>query len=300
MKWKTPEKRKYYEKYEEVQLQHSQEWFSCYRLRGDVYAICEPQHFQEVNAYLIVGSTKAILFDTGMGIANIKTVVEELYQGELIVVNSHFHFDHIGDNWRFNQVVIPDDPYAKNIAANGIPCRSLGNQMEEDMFLFDYPAGFDADSFSIRPYQVVIAEDGDIFDLGNRIIEYVRTPGHSDDCIMLYDKTNDILFCGDMFYLGALYIHFDCTEFGKSSLEKYAASIHKVIEKYPTIKSIYASHNDFAITPAKLVELCDALTAIKERKIAGKLLENLNHGYLEEPQKLMEYEFDGFSIVIKE
>lgn len=300
MKWKTPEKRKYYEKYEEVPLQYGQNWFSCYKLPGDVYAICEPQHFQEVNAYLIIGSTRAVLFDTGMGIANIKAVVEELYRGELIVVNSHFHFDHIGDNWRFDQIVIPDDPYAKNIAEKGIPSHSLGNQMDEDMFLFDYPAGFDADSFSIKPYKVAIAEDGELFDLGNRTLEYVKTPGHSDDCIMLYDQTNAILFCGDMFYLGALYIHFDCEEFGKSSLHKYAASINKVIEKFPAMKSIYASHNDFVIAPEKLVELRDALTAIIERKCAGKLLENLNHGYLEEPQKLVEYVFEDFSIVVKE
>ncbi len=300
MKWKTPEKREYYQKYEEVNLANGQNWFSCYKLPGDIYAICEPQHFQEVNAFLVIGSQRALLFDTGMGICNIKAVIDELYQGELVVINSHFHFDHIGDNWRFDKVMIPDDPYARAIAENGIPSHSLGNQMEEDMFLFGFPEGFDPDTFHIKPYRVEIAEDGETFDLGSRTLEYVRTPGHSDDCIMLYDRTNDILLCGDMFYLGALYIHFDCKEFGKSSLDKYADSIAKVVQKYPNLKAVYASHNDFIIAPEKLTELRDALLSIKEKKASGKLLENLNHGYLEEPERLMEYGFDGFSIVVKE
>lgn len=300
MKWKTPEKREYYSKYERVDIKSHQGWFECYKLPNDVYAICEPQHFQEVNAFLIVGSKGAILFDTGMGIANIKAVVDELYQGELTVVNSHFHFDHIGDNFRFDEIVVPNDEYVRNIAGTGLPATSLGNQFEEDMFLFGYPEGFDHEHFLIKPYNTRIAQEGEIFDLGNRKLEYITTPGHSGDCIMLYDLDFDTIFCGDMFYLGALYLHFDCKEFGKSNLDMYIQSMDKVIPKYPSLKSIYASHNDFIIPAPKFTELLAALISVKEKRADTHSLTNLNHGYLEEPGKLMEYNFDGFSIVIKD
>ena len=49
MKWRTPEPRPYYSKYESVPVKNSNGWFDCYKLPGDVYVICEPQHLQEVN-----------------------------------------------------------------------------------------------------------------------------------------------------------------------------------------------------------------------------------------------------------
>lgn len=132
------------------------------------------------------------------------------------------------------------------------------------------------------------------------MLELTQTPGHSDDCVMFYDFNNDILFSGDMFCLGALYLHFDCVEFGTSNLDKYIASIRKVIDKYPRMKHIYSSHNDFIIEAGRLKDLLRALTEIKEKRQTAKVLENHNHGYLEETKRLVEYHFDGFSIVIKE
>ena len=34
-----------------VQVQSDYGWYQVYRLPGNVYAICEPQHFQEVNFF---------------------------------------------------------------------------------------------------------------------------------------------------------------------------------------------------------------------------------------------------------
>ena len=109
MKWKDNSEREYYSKYEKVVTKNGQGWFDVYRLPGEVFAICEPQHFQEVNAYLIIGLERSLLLDTGMGICDISRVVGELYQGEVMVVNSHFHFDHIGNNYKFNEIHIYDD-----------------------------------------------------------------------------------------------------------------------------------------------------------------------------------------------
>lgn len=41
-------------------------------------------------------------------------------------------------------------------------------------------------------------KDGTVFELGDRTLEYIYTPGHSQDCIMLYDRPAGILLCGDM------------------------------------------------------------------------------------------------------
>ena len=40
-------------------------WFEVYRMAPDVLAIYEPGQFEEVISYLILGTERALLFDTG-------------------------------------------------------------------------------------------------------------------------------------------------------------------------------------------------------------------------------------------
>lgn len=59
-----------------------------------------------VNEFLIEGSDRAVLFDTGLDIFNIKDYVAKLTNKELMVVNSHFHPDHANGNHHFDTVYI--------------------------------------------------------------------------------------------------------------------------------------------------------------------------------------------------
>src|SRR5579862_8585061 len=76
-----------YSKLERVQVKDP--WFEVYRIRPGVIAIYEPHQSEEVICYLILGTKRAVLFDTGMGISNIRAVVESLTTLPVTVVNSH-------------------------------------------------------------------------------------------------------------------------------------------------------------------------------------------------------------------
>ena len=52
--------------------------FSAASRSDGVFAIYEPHQAEETIAYLIVGTKQALLFDTGMGIGNIRNVVSRL------------------------------------------------------------------------------------------------------------------------------------------------------------------------------------------------------------------------------
>ena len=80
-------------------------WFEVYIISAGVYAIYEPHQSEETISYLIVGHDKAILFDTGMGIRDIKQVVNYVTRVPVIVLNSHTHEDHVGGNWQFDTVL---------------------------------------------------------------------------------------------------------------------------------------------------------------------------------------------------
>ena len=59
------------------------------------------------NIFLILGSNKSLLIDTGCGLFPLKPIVEELIEDrELFVINTHSHFDHIGSNSEFEEVYI--------------------------------------------------------------------------------------------------------------------------------------------------------------------------------------------------
>ncbi len=69
-----------------------------------VLAIYEPHQAEETISYLILGKKMALLFDTGMGISDIRKVTGELTQLPIVVLNSHTHNDHVGGNWQFDTV----------------------------------------------------------------------------------------------------------------------------------------------------------------------------------------------------
>ena len=56
----------------------SNDWFEVYQFEHNVWAIYEPFQWQEVISYLIIGSNKALLVDSGNGIGDIKAIVNRL------------------------------------------------------------------------------------------------------------------------------------------------------------------------------------------------------------------------------
>src|SRR5499425_259394 len=76
-------------------------WFEVYKVAPGTFAIYEPHQFEETISYLIIGAKQALLFDTGLGVGNIKAVVARLTSRPVVVLNSHTHNDHVGGNWQF-------------------------------------------------------------------------------------------------------------------------------------------------------------------------------------------------------
>ncbi len=100
-----------------------EKWFTIKKLTNHIWGIGEFRHFEEVISYLMIGKKEALLFDTGLGIHNIKKVVEIITKKKLFIINSHRHFDHIGGNKYFSKnyfvkkksKILKIDPYCFNI-----------------------------------------------------------------------------------------------------------------------------------------------------------------------------------------
>src|SRR5262245_56795653 len=124
------------------------DWFEVYRVRPGVFAIYEPHQYEEVISYLILGSQRALLFDTGLGIGNIREVVDQLTRLPITVLNSHTHIDHIGGNSQFSVILGTDTAYTR-ANTRGASHAELEEIVRPERLCGSWPAGFKPESYSI-------------------------------------------------------------------------------------------------------------------------------------------------------
>ncbi len=67
------------------------DWFAVEIIDNDTFAISEYRHWEETHCYLLCGTEKAILIDTGLGIAKIKNIVAGLTTSPVMAVTTHVH-----------------------------------------------------------------------------------------------------------------------------------------------------------------------------------------------------------------
>ncbi len=153
-------------------------WFEIQELPHDIVAIREPYHVQDVISYLIKGSESCLLWDTGLGMFDIKEIVDKLTDKPVYVVNSHYHFDHLGGNGFFHKVHVYNDEIIINRLKNGITAADVEQNFTKQAIKYEGELPFNIEAFSIKPTDnFVTIEDGHIFDLGDRRFKVVHTPG---------------------------------------------------------------------------------------------------------------------------
>jgi glyoxylase-like metal-dependent hydrolase (beta-lactamase superfamily II) len=241
----------------------SDPWFEVYQPAPGVFAIYEPHQSEETIGYLITGTQRALLFDTGMGISNIKKVTEELTKLPVVVLNSHTHDDHVGGNWQFDTVYGMDTDFTRQNAKGSR--EDAQAEITPDQICGELPKGFDTKLYETRPWKIThYIHDGDKLDLGNRTIEVIATPGHTPDAISLLDRSHGLLFTGDTYYPAPIWLFRPETD-----LKAYTASISRLNALAPDVKLVLGAHNIPIAEPIVLTRLVLAFAAVRSGKITG-------------------------------
>jgi glyoxylase-like metal-dependent hydrolase (beta-lactamase superfamily II) len=238
-------------------------WFEVYRVAPDVYAIYEPHQSEETISYLIVGRRRALLFDTGMGIGDLKGVTAQLTRLPVVVLNSHTHNDHVGDNWQFDTVDSMDTDFSrKNAEGSRTAAQS---EIAPGEICGDLPAGFDAKAYATRPWKIAAyVQDGEWIDLGGRRLQIIATPGHTPDAISLFEPGDGLLFTGDTFYPGTIWIYRPETD-----LVAYDGSVRRLAALAPQVKLVLGAHNVPVTSPTVLARLVTAFEMVRAGKVAA-------------------------------
>lgn len=237
------------------------EWFKVYVVAPNVYAINEPRQEEQVTSFLIIGSKRAVLFDSGLGIGRISDVVWKLTALPVTVLNSHTHFDHVGGNREFEDVRNLDEPFSHANARGevGAALRDYAKDtLAEDRVCGSLPPGVTSRTYAMPTWQAsATVKDGERLDLGGRMLEVLKTPGHTPDSMCLLDAANGLLFTGDTYYSGEVFLWAPETD-----VARYEASIERLAKLAPGLKLLLPAHGPPVADPAQLSELRRALQDI--------------------------------------
>ncbi|WP_405058560.1 MBL fold metallo-hydrolase [Kribbella sp. NBC_01505] len=193
-------------------------------------------NFEAPFLYLLLGSERALLLDTGTGHVLLRPLIDSLLDGrQLVVAHTHAHGDHIGGDGEFDEVV-------------GLTPAEVAAYFG----LNDWPEG--------------VAQ----FDLGDRVLDILPIPGHHASHIAVYDGETRLLFTGDSLYPGRLYVQ-DWNAF-RASVSRLAAFVaagnpvewmlgahieltDRPGEDYPMGATVHPDEHELRLAPAVLAEL---------------------------------------------
>jgi len=267
------------------------DWFEVYEVGKGVYAIAEPYNFQEVISYLIIGDERALLFDSGMGMASMSKMVGELTSLPVTVLNSHTHYDHIGGNHEFDNVLAMDTEYTRNRAKNGMDHSIVAHEVTAEAFCQERNPDFDSETYHIKPFEISrFVKHTEEIDLGNRTVQVVAVPGHTIDAIALLDQANGYLWTGDTFYEAPIWLFDEGTD-----LQAYQESVKLLANLASGLQKVFPAHNSPVSDPEILLDLRDAFNSV----MSGDKTPQNNAEDAHTDSDALIFEFEHFSFVIQ-
>jgi glyoxylase-like metal-dependent hydrolase (beta-lactamase superfamily II) len=179
-------------------------------------------HYEKPFLYLLLGSERALLIDTGAGASDAAVVTrkviakwlarEKRERIPLVVAHTHGHGDHVAGDKGFADA--PDTTV--------VPATVEGAR----------------EAFGIETWPTSVGS----IDLGGRVIDVIPIPGHHVAHVAYYDRRTGILHTGDHLYPGRLYV---------SDFAAYEASTRRLVEFTATrpVAHIVGCHVEQSDTP---------------------------------------------------
>lgn len=234
-------------------------WFTTEKIDSDTYVISEYRHWEETHCYLLVGSERCLLIDTGLGICDISDEVSRLTNKHVTAAATHVHWDHIGGHKYY------PDFYAHKEELDWLDGKfplTIETIREMVCDRCKLPENFDINAYEIfqgKPSKIIA--DGDEIDIGGRVVTVLHTPGHSPGHMCFWEKARGYLFTGDLVYLDTLFAYYPSTD-----PEAYLASLEKIAEL--PVKRVFPAHHSLDVSPEIVSEMRDEFRKLKEQ---GKL-----------------------------
>lgn len=189
-----------------------------------------------VRFFLLTGEKRALLIDSGMQTREADRLAREFTKLPLSLINTHADPDHIGSNGRFARFYL-----------SPAECSNYYNSQ-----------GRSGVTDPVR--------EGDMLDLGGRLLRVYEIPGHTPGSIALLDEVNRRIFTGDPVQDGRIFM------FGiQREMHAYVQSVRRLmaLAAEDAFDWIYPSHGSCPLSPAILAPLAEAAETILAGKAKG-------------------------------
>ena len=120
--------------------------------------------------------------------------------------------------------------------------------------------------------------------MGGRILEVLSTPGHTPDAISILDSDLGLLWVGDIYYDGPIWLFAP-----ESDLDAYYQSVEHLCNMVPHLNTLHPAHNGPIAEPHSLYLLRKALINIQNGTIYGNAISGGR----------TEHIFEEFSLIVK-
>ena len=185
-----------------------------------------------VRFFLLSGTERALLVDSGMQVHNAREIAESLTDLPLSLLNTHADMDHICSNEQFKEFYMhPDEAVNYHKAGKIIP-----------------------------------VNDGDELDLGERPLRIIHLPGHTEGSIAVLDVDARVLISGD-----PVQEHGRIFMFGEHrDMKDYISSLEK-LKEMNDFDELWPSHADIPIGPDVIEKLLEGARKVMNGEITGTI-----------------------------
>ena len=184
-----------------------------------------------VRFFLLTGTERALLVDSGRDIHNARDIAEGLTDLPLSLLNTHGDGDHVGSNGQFESFYMHPDEEA-NYRKDG------------------------------RGGTILPVREGDVLDLGRRRLEIIHLPGHTPGSIAVLDTGNRVLISGDPIQDGNIFM------FGPyRNMPMYIRSLEHLRGWQGRFDEIWPSHASFPVYPELIEKLHDGAQDVLDGKV---------------------------------
>lgn len=177
------------------------DWYDTKWLSDDTLMISEAGY----QAYAVFGSDETVVIDTGIGVGDLRGLIESRTETPVRTLLTHWHWDHIGNAAQFERIAI----HPRERTGDGrVAIDTLSKEFVDrpGAFISDWeeqgnelPEGVGPQTYAIEPApEVDTIEPGNRIDLGDREIEIHTAYGHSLRQQAVLDRESGILFGGDV------------------------------------------------------------------------------------------------------
>lgn len=211
-----------------------------------------------VRAFLILGTERALLLDTGAVPCGLPALVRSVTDLPLTVVNTHGDGDHVANNGQFPEI--------------------WAHPEEFELIRRSAPASV------LRP-----APEGTVFALGGRDLEVLAAPGHTAGSIALLDRKNRMLFSGDTVQRDSVYL------FGAHRpVDRFAGTLEKLDALRGAYDTVWPCHGPCPVGPETAADLLRCFRAAQAGELPPQAPSQPMWG---EVQPVL-YALDGCSVLL--